>query len=162
MQSILNGPRRLLRREMEAPTVWGALILGMLATLISFAVVDQIFASAVNESMSLEPRLRFQFNMPSHNLTFDWVCLAAATTAVYFRQWILPFVAGLCGYAFVLPMYGGSGAITQYMSLIFLHIDLLGVALVLNMFLAVMWIRESKRVGKSAGLLSRAPASMVS
>ena len=80
-------------------------------------------------------------------------------TAIRTKKWVLPLGAGFFAYAVILPMYAVEGPITQFLWLIDFHIELLGVALILNMLIAVFWIRESKRVRSDSNPVLRMVAS---
>jgi len=153
MRSMLREARMVVRREQETPTVLGTLIVGLLATLFSFAIVDGAFFWVLREVFS-DPnsRSRISFTMPSHNLIFDLICFFVGVTVIGTKKWVLPLAAGLVGFAIILPMYGGSGPVTNFMSLIELHLELLGVALLLNLLFAVLWIRQTKPSVKVARL----------
>ena len=145
--------RSLVQRELETPTIWGSLLVGVITTLISLAVVDGIFSLAIHESFSiLDSRSVPHFKSPSHFLNFDVINFLVAVTAVGTRKWILPLLGGLFGCAVILPMYATTGSITEFMPLehvISLHMELLAVAVVLNVILAAIWIRESKGIRAS-------------
>ncbi len=136
----------MIRRELDTPTNLGSLIVGLLTTFVSFAIVDELYFLVAREVLSDgHGGTLLRFSLPSQNGIFDTICLAAGVTAIGTRKWILPFMAGLLGYAMIFPMYGGSGPITNYESLLSLHLEMLAVALTLNMMFAILWIRASKR-----------------
>jgi len=156
MNSMLRKARSVVQRELKTATFWGSLIVGLLATLVSFAIVDGLFFFAVREVLSIHNSPHTpNFNLPSHNWVFVLICFSVGVTAIGTKKWVLPLVAGLLGYAFIIPEYGGSGPITAFMPLIILHIELLGVAVVLNLLLAIIWIRKSKRTRCVGSLIHR-------
>jgi len=138
-----------VRREQAAPTFFGSLVVALLATLFSFLIVDGIFLGAVHDVLStLNVQSAPHFSLPSRNWVFVVICFFVGLTAICWKSWAFPLIAGLLGYAMIIPEYTTEGPITAsaaFMALINLHIDLLGVALVLNVVFAAIWIRESKR-----------------
>ena len=142
---MFTNARTAIRNEMENPTLLGSLILGTLATLISFALVDVAYSYAVQELVPAQVlRAGMRFGLPSSNWMFVLVCLAAGSTAFKTRLWVLPLIASLLFFGVTLPFYAVTGAISNYRSIIELDMELTLVALVLNFMLAVLWIHESK------------------
>lgn len=142
---MFTNARTAIRNEMENPTILGSLLLGTVATLISFALVDVAYSYAVQELVPAQVlRAGMRFGLPSSNWMFVLVCLAAGSTAFNTRLWVLPLIASLFFFGVSLPFYTVEGAISKYRSIIEFNMELALVALVLNFILAVLWIHESK------------------
>jgi hypothetical protein len=160
IKSMFSDARLEVRRELERATLFGSLIVALLATLGSFAVVNTIFSYIVRVAFSgRDSRNLPHFSLPSGNWVFVLICIVSSMTAIRTKKWVLPLGAGFFAYAVILPMYAVEGPITRFLWLIDFHIELLGVALILNMLIAVFWIRESKRVRSDSNPILRMVAS---